>query len=116
MSISPNDLLRLQHMRDAAYEVVEFTAAASRADLDDDLKLLRALSMSTGTIGEAASHISAQVREMHPDIPWQQIIAMRNFLFHEYFRVDPQILWDTATSSVPTLIPQLEAVISSASS
>jgi uncharacterized protein with HEPN domain len=111
MSICDDDLLRLRHMLDYAREVVQFTSNATRADLDSNLMLLRALSMSTGIIGEAASHISQDCRDTHPEIPWRRIIAMRNFLIHEYFRADPQILWDTAVESVPELIPLLEAAL-----
>lgn len=111
MSAGDPDRLRLQHMLDFAKEAVAFTTQASRADLDRNLMLLRALSMSTGIIGEAASHISEGFRDAHPEIPWRKITTMRNFLFHEYFRVDPDILWNTATVSVPELIPQLEALL-----
>jgi uncharacterized protein with HEPN domain len=114
MSAVDPDLLRLQHMLDYAREVVTFTAQASRTDLDTNLMLLRALSMSTGVIGEAASHLSESFRDAHPEIPWRKITTMRNFLFHEYFRVDPDILWNTATISVPELIPQLEALLAQA--
>ncbi len=106
-----NKGVRLNHMLDAAREVIVFTSGRSRADLDSDQMLLRALSMSTGIIGEAASHLSDEVKEKYPEIPWRQIIGMRNFLFHEYFRVDPDILWDTATKAVPPLIPQLEQIL-----
>jgi uncharacterized protein with HEPN domain len=111
MSITNDDLLRLRHMLDAAKEVIAFTNDTLREDLDSNLMLLRAMSMSTGIIGEAASHISEEFREEHSDIPWRQIIRMRNFLYHEYFKVDPQILWDTATQSMPELVPQLEKLL-----
>lgn len=111
MSMGDDDQLRLRHMLDYAREVILFTSQAVRTDLDTDLMLLRALSMSTGIIGEAATHISDTFQVAHPEIPWPQIKGMRNFLFHEYFRVDPDILWATATISVPALIPQLEALI-----
>lgn len=101
-------------MLDYAREVVLFTSKATRADLDTDLVLLRALSMSTGIIGEAASRLSQDFCDAHSEIPWRKIIAMRNFLFHEYFRVDPDILWATVRESVPELIPLLEAVLADA--
>jgi uncharacterized protein with HEPN domain len=111
MSTNDDDLLRIKHMLEYAREVVAFTSEASRADLEENLMLLRALSMSTGIIGEAASRISLDFQEAHADIPWQPIKRMRNFLFHEYFRVDPDILWDTATISIPELIVQLEILL-----
>lgn len=112
MSVN-NPAIRIRHMLDAAYEVVDFTTGRDRTDLDQDQMLLRALSMSTGIIGEAASHLDESVRTRYDTMPWRQIIGMRNFLFHEYFRVDPDILWETATKSVPPLIPQLEQILAS---
>jgi len=106
-----DDRTRLQHMREAAGEVVSFTAGRARADLDTDKMLLRALSMSVGMMGEAASRISEATRESAPDIPWRAIVGMRNYLFHEYFRVDRDILWDTATQSIPPLISLLDALL-----
>ena len=110
--MSVNDpRVRLQHMLDAAREVVQFTSGRERADLDNDQMLLRALSMSTGIIGEAASQLDEAICSKYPDVPWRQIIGMRNFLFHEYFRVDANILWATAKKAVPPLIPQLEQIL-----
>lgn len=106
-----NPHVRLRHMLDAAREVVDFTTGRKRADLDTDQLLLRALSMSTGIIGEAASQLDDEFRQSYDSIPWRQIIGMRNFLFHEYFRVDPDILWQTVTRAVPPLIPQIESIL-----
>jgi uncharacterized protein with HEPN domain len=97
--------------RDAAQEIVTFTKNRTRSDLDSDQMLVRAVSMSCGIIGEAAARIDASFREEYAVIPWQQIIGMRNFLFHEYFRVDHDILWNTATIAVPALIPQLVQIL-----
>src|SRR5690606_9533457 len=108
---SNEDHNRIQHMLDSANEVVSFTEAHQRSDLDDNLMLLRALSMSIGIIGEAAVRVSDEKRNEYDSIPWRQIIGMRNFLFHEYFKVDTDILWDTATKAVPSLIPQLTKIL-----
>jgi uncharacterized protein with HEPN domain len=83
MSVTDDDLLRIRHMLDYAREVVGFTSDAAREDLDDNLMLVRALSMSTGIIGEAATHLSEGFRETHPEIPWRLITRMRNFLFRQ---------------------------------
>lgn len=110
--MSMNDArVRLRHMLDAAHEVVSFTTGHEQKDLENNQMLLRAITMSCGIIGEAASRVDETLRAQYRVIPWQQIIGMRNFLFHEYFRVDHGILWNTATISVPELIPQLEAIL-----
>jgi uncharacterized protein with HEPN domain len=39
-------------------------------------------------IGEAARRVSQDTRDAYPDIPWDQMIGMRNRLIHEYSRVN----------------------------
>jgi uncharacterized protein with HEPN domain len=111
MNIGDDDLLRLRHMQDYAREVVEFTSDAKRDALDTNRVLLRAITMSIGIIGEAASQVSHEFREQHPSIPWREIIGMRNFLFHVYFMINNEILWNTATISIPELLAELDAVL-----
>ena len=36
-------------------------------------------------IGEAASKLGARVRTAHSEVPWPQIVAMRNIIAHEHF-------------------------------
>ena len=61
-------------------------------------------------IGEAATRVSEQTREALPDVPWTQIMGMRNRLIHAYFEVNSDILWQTATEDVPTLAAALTHV------
>lgn len=109
--MNETDRIRLRHMLDAAQEVIAFTSGETRASLDQDIKLVRALSMSLGIIGEAAAQISMELRDAHPQIPWRQMIGMRNFLIHVYFNVDLDILWNTATQAVPALVPELQKLL-----
>lgn len=106
-----DDTIRLKHMLDYGREVIEFTEGHSADDLEDNRLLERALCYSIGVIGEAASKISAELRQQTPHIPWADIVGMRNFLFHAYFRVEATILWNTATHSVPQLVKQLEELL-----
>lgn len=110
--MSVNDpRVRLRHMLDAAEEVIAFSEGHIRSDLDTNQMLLRALSMSIGIIGEAASQLPDELQASYAAIPWRQIIGMRNFLFHEYFRVDPDILWETAIKAVPPLVAQIKQML-----
>jgi len=38
-------------------------------------------------IGEAANNITEHFRKIYNDIEWRTIIALRNLLVHEYFRI-----------------------------
>jgi uncharacterized protein with HEPN domain len=109
--MNENDLVRLRHMRDSSLEVVGFVKDESREALNTDIKLVRALCMSIGIIGEAAVNVSHEVRQANPQIPWRSVIGMRNFLFHGYFKIDLNVVWITATENVPSLLIELERLL-----
>jgi uncharacterized protein with HEPN domain len=62
-------------------------------------------------IGEASNHIPLAIQKSHPHIPWKQMIALRNFLVHEYFGVDQNTVWETARVHLPPLKQQLLPLI-----
>ena len=62
-------------------------------------------------IGEAASRVSQQTRDAHPEIPWERIIGMRHRLVHDYVNLDVDLLWAVVQQHLPLLIAQLEPLI-----
>jgi uncharacterized protein with HEPN domain len=63
-------------------------------------------------LGEAASRVSRELREAHPDIPWGQMIGLRNVLVHGYFAVEPDIVWQVVETELPALKQKLEQILS----
>ena len=61
-------------------------------------------------LGEVAARISDDIKESHPEIPWHEMVGMRNILVHEYFRVKPIVLFETVTTQFSELERQLEAL------
>ena len=61
-------------------------------------------------LGEAAARVSDEIKEAHPEIPWQEMVGMRNILTHEYFRVKPTVLFETVVSQFKLLESQLDAL------
>ena len=105
----PNDdLVRLQHMLDAAEEAVSFARGQTRAGLEQDRKLVLALVKDVEIIGEAAYRISPATHERLSDIPWDDIIGMRHRLVHAYFEIILAILWRTIEDDLPPLIAVLQ--------
>ena len=107
----PDNLTRLRHMRDAAVEAGEFIRDHTRNDLDTDRMLTLALVKDIEIIGEAAGRVSEDCRARHPQLPWPEMIGMRNRLTHAYFNIDLDILWEVVTNDLPLLISQLENII-----
>jgi len=61
-------------------------------------------------LGEVAARISDDVKEAHPEIPWHEMVGMRNILVHEYFRVKPIVLFETVTAQFSELEQQLDGL------
>lgn len=108
-----DDLTRLRHMLDAAREALSFADRKSRSDLGSDRKLALAIVKDIEMIGEAASKVSQETRASHPEIPWSDIINMRNRLIHAYFDIDIDVVWDTVTKDLPPFIALLEKTLAS---
>lgn len=78
------DLERFYHIIEAI-ELIEKYADGGIKPLD--YMAADAIFYRLQIIGEAAKHISEIYKEKFSDIPWRKIIAMRNYLVHEYFAV-----------------------------
>ncbi len=48
---------------------------------------------------------------MHPEVPWSQIVGMRNRLVHAYFQVDLAIVWEIIQVDLPPLKHQVEGIL-----
>ena len=63
------------------------------------------------TVGEAAPRVGADTRKAYPEIPWTDIVGMRNRLVHEYSNVNLARVWEAVKRDIPRLIPQLENLV-----
>jgi len=106
-------LMALRHMLDHAREAVELAQGKTREDLDADRLLNLALVRLLEIVGEAAGRVAQEVRARHTEVPWPQIVSLRNRLIHGYDSVDFDILWQIVTADLPPLITALEVIIAS---
>ncbi|MBI5323975.1 MAG: DUF86 domain-containing protein [Ignavibacteriae bacterium] len=107
----PKNTVRFRHMLDAANKIMKFINDRSRSDLDTDEMLILAILKLIEIIGEAASSVTNDVKEKHPEIPWRQIISVRNRLIHGYFDINHDILWEIVIKDLPPLIKNLEIIL-----
>ncbi len=107
-----NDILRLQHMLDAAYKARQFADGKTRATLDEDHLFQFALVRAVEIVCEAACNITADYQAQNPQIDWKRIMGMRQWLVHAYFKLDLDQLWKTIEEDLAPLITQLNAILS----
>lgn len=108
-----DDRIRVQHMLDAARDVVRLATGRTTGDLRSDMQLRRALVNAIQEIGEAAAKISPAGRARLPGIPWPLVVGMRNRLVHGYDEIDLLVVWKVATEEVGVLIAALDAGVAS---
>lgn len=104
------DRLHLLLMRDAIDAVLEY-AAVGRAAFDSERMRRDAIVQQLTQIGEAANRISAELRQQHPEIPWEQMRGFRNEAVHNYPGLVMSDVWRTVEVDIPKLKSQLEGLL-----
>lgn len=54
-------------------------------------------------LGEAANMLTEEFRNKHPLTPWKLVSGMRNYIVHEYFQVDNNVVWDVSSRTISPL-------------
>jgi uncharacterized protein with HEPN domain len=95
----------------AAEKALKFVGGIDRNEFEDNEVIQNAVLRPLEIIGEAAGKISKDFRTQHKEIPWGDMIDLRNRLIHEYFRVDFGAVWDTIQDDLPKLIEQVRPLV-----
>jgi uncharacterized protein with HEPN domain len=103
--------VRLRHMLDHAREVLEMARGRVRADLDSDRQLNLALVRLLEIMGEAAARVPQADRDRFPNVPWRDVVDLRNRLIHGYDTVNFDILWAIVQHDLPPLVAELERAL-----
>jgi len=106
-----DDRVYIDHMLETANKAVTKIKDKTRTDFDQDENLRLALTHLLQIIGEAASHISKEFTNQHPEIPWEAIVGMRHKVVHDYLGVDEDIVWDTVHKELAPFIKQLAKIV-----
>lgn len=103
--------IRITDILQAIEEILELTRGMTADQFFQDNRTIKAVLYNFAFIGEAARHVPPEVQEAWPALPWREMGDMRNVVIHEYFGVDPEILWETIQQELPSLKPRLEEIL-----
>lgn len=110
MKPARGDAARLQDIHEAI-EAIGRHPVAGRADFDADELLRFFVLKHIEIIGEAVFKLSAEIKQRHPQVPWDKVEKTRHILVHDYFDVNWDIVWNILEQHLPTLKAQIEEVI-----
>lgn len=102
--------LRIEDMLDAIAKIQRYTDGMTFEEFCKDEKTIDAVLHNIELIGEAAGHVSEEIRTRYPAFPWAEMRGMRNILAHAYFRVSLPIVWQAAVVELPPLVPLLQEI------
>jgi uncharacterized protein with HEPN domain len=105
------DRLSLKDMLTHAREAVELLGKSTRKDLHENRMMQLALTRLVEIVGEAANRVSPETKQRTSELPWPEIVGMRNRLIHGYDVIDLDLLYDTIKTDLPPLLRTLEGII-----
>jgi uncharacterized protein with HEPN domain len=103
--------LRIRDILASIERIKEYTRNLDFEQFRSDTKTFDAVVRNLEIIGEASVHVPEEIVADHPEIPWQDMRAMRNVLAHEYFGINENIVWDTIQNDLLPLVTQLKSVL-----
>ena len=98
-------------MLDHVREAIEMARSRRREDLDTDRQLNLSLVRLLEIIGEAAGRVPQEDRDRLSNIPWWDVVDLRNRLIHGYDTVNFDMLWAIVQRDLPPLLDELEKTL-----
>lgn len=98
-------------MLQAARKAAAFAAGLTYAQFQHSDLHQNAILKVLEIIGEAASRITTDTHRAYPQIPWLQIIGLRNRVVHGYFDIDLNLIWQIVHQDIPILLDQLQDLL-----
>lgn len=109
-----SDPERLQDIQEAI-ERIEKYSAQGRDVFERDELIQTWIVYHLQIIGEASRGLSESTRNNHPQVPWNQIIGMRNILVHHYFGIDVPVVWSVVENDLEPLKDNVAEILKSLS-
>lgn len=106
-----DDTLYIGHMLDLSRKALEKASRWDRASYDQNEDIRLILAHLVQRIGEAANRVSADSRERNADIPWKQVVGVRNRIVHDYMDIDYDVIWEIVAHDLPLLVQALSRIV-----
>ena len=97
------DIDRLRHIAECIEHINDYLGGKSFEDMKADIMCFHAVVYNIMIIGEAANLLTKDFRDSHQEVPWRDIVDMRNALVHGYITTNASLVWETYVHDLPFL-------------
>lgn len=95
---------RLEDLRVAIEHIQWMIAGLDQTSFEQvDQDALIPICWSFVVIGEAVKALPEDLMDRHPAVDWKGFARFRDVLAHQYFRIEPTLLWKAISISLPPL-------------
>ena len=106
-----DDTVYLRHILDAIKQIETYLESVQEDKFLQTRLVQDAVVRQLEIIGEATRNLSTEFRVKYSEVPWNQIIGLRNRIAHDYLNVDIQIVWEITQNDIPTLEQQVMQIL-----
>ncbi len=103
--------IRLRHILDAVSFIEKFSSERTKENIYSDEMYRFSVERQLEIIGEAANNLSPSLISKYNEVPWSQIISFRNFIVHEYFGLDLELVWNIISVHIPPFKIHVEKIL-----
>ena len=96
---------------EAICEIEEFTKGLTCENFLRNKMAIKAVSMNLILIGENVRLVPVEIKRKYRQIPWARMKSARNFIAHEYPKVEFKGMWDTANFELPPIRAMLQKIL-----
>ena len=104
-------LVFLDDMLEALQQIEHYVHGLDFTQFSQNRLVIDGVIRNLEIVGEAANNIPDEMKNSAEDIPWNNIIGLRNVLIHEYFGVDLTIVWEIITKDLPPMKGKIQALV-----
>jgi uncharacterized protein with HEPN domain len=103
----------LQHMLNAIARIGDYTAGLDLLTFSQVPVVQDAVIRQLMVLGEAANRVSRAMQAQSADVPWRDIIALRNVIVHQYEKINLERIWVTVHDDLPPVEKRISDLLAS---
>lgn len=104
------DIERIEHILETISVLEDSRTKHTLEEMKSDPILFYGFTRGIEIIGEAAYMITKELKSQYPEIPWRDVMGLRQVIVHGYYKINPDIIWEVLQHDITELKTQIEKI------